>query len=235
MEVIYPDYEEFHTKVVFYRIPKNASTSIYDHLGGVNLIDNHMESLTDKVDYNIYRKTFDPSHVKPDEFKDLVLGENLRDFFSFCVVRNPWDRAVSMYLHAVDNDFKKAYGISGDVTFEFFCNYSKEKMNDPHFIGTHNQVLWTQGKYPPKIILRFENINNEFSNMVKDHNLVTVSQALPHKNKTKHTHYSDYYNTETKKLIAEIFEEDIDTFNYSFDQKDADSLKPKEQQGSLRI
>tara|TARA_B110000285_G_scaffold212660_1_gene256376 strand:- start:1871 stop:2578 length:708 start_codon:yes stop_codon:yes gene_type:complete len=235
MDIIFPEYEEFHTKVAFYRIPKNASTSIYDHLGYTNLILHHIEDLTKKVDYRVYRKTFDPSHVKPDEFKDLIVGENLKDLFSFCVVRNPWDRAVSMYLHAVDNDFKKAYGVSRDLTFDFFCHYSKERMNDPNFIGTHKQVEWTQGKYPPKTILRFENINDEFSNMVKYHNLVTVGPTLPHKNKTNHTHYSDYYNIETKKLIAQIFEEDIDTFNYSFNQKGVDCPEPKGQQGSLRI
>jgi len=239
MDIIFPEYEEFHTKVVFYRIPKNASTSIYGHLGRANLIENYIDKLQEKTDKNIYNKIH-PSHIKPDEFKDLVLGEELKNFFSFSSVRNPWDRAVSLYFSISKNkeikeDIKRYYNINKDLSFSLFCSILFERKDDPYFIASHNQVLWTQGKYPPKRILRFENINDEFSNMVKDYNLVTVSQALPHKNKTKHTHYSDYYNTETKKLIAEIFEEDIDTFNYSFNQKDADFPKPKEQQGFLRI
>ena len=94
---------------------------------------------------------------------------------------------------------------------------------------------WTQGKYPPKTILRFENINDEFSNMVKYHNLVTVRPTLPHKNKTNHTHYSDYYNSETRKIIADVFEEDIDTFKYCFTQLGESSQEPKVSQSSLRI
>jgi hypothetical protein len=235
MDFVYPDYEEFHTKLVFYRIPKNASTSIYEHLGFSNLIWRNKEEISSKVDQRVYKNTFEPSHLKPNELKNLVLGNELRGVFSFCVVRNPWDRAVSMYLHALDNNFKETYKVKEDITFEFFCNFSKERRNDPYFIGSHKQTEWTVGDFPPTKILRFENLNEDFSRMISEHKIVTVNPKLPHLNKTKHTHYSDYYNSETKKIISDVFEEDIDTFEYSFTRKDPCSLEPKVSQGSLRI
>ena len=219
MDIIFPEYEEFHTKVVFYRIPKNASTSIFDTLGYANLIAYYYNILENKIDNKIYKNTFDPSHVKPDEFKNLVIGNNLKNYFSFCVVRDPWDRALSMYLHAIENNFKNTYDIKKDVDFNFFCNYLKDRKNDPNFIGSHKQTEWTVGKYPPCKILRFENISEDFEQMVNDINLVTCSPNLPHKNKTSHAHYSEYYNSETKTIISEVFEEDIDIFKYSFIQK----------------
>lgn len=235
MNIIFPEYEEFHTKIVFYRIPKNASTSIYDHLGKFNLIHSNRDQILEKADQRIYRDTFDTSHLKPDEFMDLVLGENLRNYFSFCVVRNPWDRAVSMYLHALDNNFKETYDIKQNVDFDFFCNYFKDRVDDPYFIGTHKQTDWTIGKYPPKQILRFENLNNEFAKMVENRMIITVGKVLPHKNKTRHGHYSQYYNAETKKIISDIYEKDIDNFKYVFSYEDVGSLKPKESPGSLQI
>jgi len=235
MDIIFPEYEEFHTKVVFYRIPKNASTSIYDHLGNANLIWRNREEISKKADKRIYKDTFEPSHLKPDELKDLVLGNELKNHFSFCVVRNPWDRALSMFLHALDNNFKEVYGINREITFEFFCNFFKERSSDPFFIGTHKQTEWTVGKYPPKKILRFESISSDFSEMVKNHGILTVGQNIPHVNKTKHSHYSCYYNSETKKIISDIYEEDIDNFQYVFTRKDPDSPGPKVSEGSLRI
>ena len=44
MDVIFPEYEEFHTRVVFYRVLKTASASIYEHLGRANLINLHVEN-----------------------------------------------------------------------------------------------------------------------------------------------------------------------------------------------
>ena len=53
--------------------------------------------------------------------------------------------------------------------------------------------------------------------MIKDIGLQGVSPNLPHKNKTDHKHYSAYYNDKTKEIIAEVFREDVDKFNYSFE------------------
>lgn len=235
MDIVFPEYEEFHTSVVFYRIPKNASWSIYDHLGNANLICFNIKNLEEKADRKMYGKIH-PSHIKPDEFKNLVIGENLRNYFSFSTVRNPWDRAVSMYFsaikdHEIKEDIKKYYKIDEHLSFDLFCDILLERKDDPYFIASHNQTLWTTGKYPPQEILRFENLQEEFAAMVKEHNLITINPNLPHKNKTNHTHYSDYYNSKTRNIIADVFEEDIDTFEYSFEKE----IKIEEPKDSIII
>jgi len=187
-----PKYEEFHTRVVFYRIPKNAGTSICTHLSHINYLNFHKRDLRDKVQ--------DPTYLKPDEFKDLLVGENLRNYFSFCVVRNPWDRVVSAYLSSERKD-----------SFDSYCFKESENIFD---IG--KQVEWTTGKYPPQEILRFENLTEDFKKMVRNRGLVCVDPNIPHKNKTNHDHYSKYYSRETRDLIYNIFKEDIDSFGYKF-------------------
>ena len=37
-----------------------------------------------------------------------------------------------------------------------------------------------------------------------------------HFNKINRKNYREYYNDKTKKLVAEIYEDDIDTFKYTF-------------------
>ena len=218
MDITFPDFKPFTTKVIFYRIPKNASTSIYSHLGNSN----------ERVDQNIYKNIFDASHLKPKELRGLILGDCVSEYFSFCVVRNPWDRALSMYKHAILNKLSNVYGITEELTFDLFCNTLKENKKNELFIGSSNQVEWIDAKNPPKKILRFERVQEGFSEMVNDLNLIGVDPNLPHMNKTKHKHYSSYYNSETKKIIADIFQEDIDTFEYSFEN----ASKPE---GSLVI
>ena len=201
--------------VIFYRIPKNASTSMMDHLGPINLIKKYETLFQEKADKKVYRNWFDPTHAKPDEAYKILKNE-LSKYFSFCIVRNPWDRAISMYHFAIKQQLFSLYEVDVKLSFEEFCNVLYERKDDYSFIATHKQVEWTRGYYPPKVILRFENLQKEFRGMLEEYSIQHISPDIPHKNSTKHSHYKDYYTPETKKIIANVFEEDIDTFKYTY-------------------
>ena len=201
--------------LIFYRIPKNASTSLTEHLGNLNLIKKHEKKFHQLADKKIYKDWFDPTHAKPNEAYRVFRNE-LSNYFSFCVVRNPWDRVVSMYNFSLKEKLGSLYNIENNIKFEEFCQHLNDRRNDYSFIATHKQVEWTKGYYPPKVILRFENLQEEFRDMLEEYNIQHISPDIPHKNSTKHSHYKDYYTPETKKIIANVFEEDIDTFKYTY-------------------
>ncbi len=202
--------------LIFYRIPKNASTSMMDHLGQFNLIKKNEALFHSVANKKIYKGVFDPTHAKPDEAY-VVFKNELQKYFSFCIIRNPWDRAVSMYHFAIKEKLFSLYEVNSKLSFEDFCDLLSERKDDYSFIGTHKQIEWTQGHYPPKVILRFENLQEEFRDMLREYNIQHISADIPHKNSTKHSCYKDYYTSETKKIITNVFEEDIDAFKYTFD------------------
>jgi hypothetical protein len=204
--------------VIFIRIPKNASTSIYSHLGDFNLIKKHEKIFNDALFKNkLYKKCFSPTHAKPNEIYG-IFGNLVKNYMSFAIVRNPFDRAVSMFQFAKENKLGDLYNYSNDIAFEDFCEIMEENhANDTKdFLGTHQQIEWLNGPFRPNFILRFENLKNDFKEMLDACEIKHITADIPHENSSKRSDYKDYYNSKTQKIIEKVFEKDIDTFKYLY-------------------
>jgi len=63
-------------------------------------------------------------------------------------------------------------------------------------------------------ILRFEYLEEMWNKMFKE--LGYEPPELPKKNASKHKHYSEYYDDETREFVAHLFEKDIKEFGYEY-------------------
>lgn len=204
--------------MIFIRVPKNASTSIYSHLGDLNLIKKHEKIFNDVLlKKKLYKKWFSPTHAKPNEIYG-ILGNTVHNYMSFGIVRNPFDRAVSMFQFAKENKLGELYGEANDLSFKSFCEIMKENHSNKvkDFIATHQQTEWFEGAFKPNFILRFENLKNDFQEMLDVCSIKHINSEIPHQNSSKRSAYKDYYSSESQKIIENIFEKDLDIFKYLY-------------------
>ena len=159
------------------------------------------------------------------------LGEHdWNSYFKFSVVRNPWDRAVSLYFHQTRSDpadkagFRdwvlnqvKENGHPNDNKSVWECSIESGGSTGGNGTKWKCQSDWLidyKGNLCMDHIARFENLKAEFSYICDqlNHNVL-----LPHENKTLHEPYTYYYeDSEVKDIVAAWHKRDIELFDYEF-------------------
>ena len=164
----------------------------------------------------------------------FINPEELNYIFTF--VRNPYERLLSRYGHLrrriihLENgakignrphdtnllDFFNGSPIKiENFTFKDFVKFTQKVFDchwEPQVDKFKSQVITLDNI---DFIGRFENLQEDF-NVVCD-KIGIPRQQLPHDNKTEHKHYAEYYDKETRQIVAEKYAEDIKYFGYKFD------------------
>ncbi|MEM7801551.1 MAG: sulfotransferase family 2 domain-containing protein, partial [Chloroflexota bacterium] len=148
-------------------------------------------------------------HLKnhPERFGrciNRITSKDLEDYFIFSVVRNPWDRMVSVSSY-FDLDFK-AYIKEIDRYWE---DQNIKIHSLPITTYTHNN-----GTPFVEFICRFESLQPDM-NLVFDQ-IGIDRRDLPLVNQSKHKHYAYYYTDFEREKVDHIYREDIKFYGYSF-------------------
>ena len=73
------------------------------------------------------------------------------------------------------------------------------------------------GKISVDYIINLYNIEKEIS-VIKD--IAGINNPYPHKNKSDHEDYREYYDDKSLEIVAKAFAKDIQAFNFKFDNKE---------------
>ena len=144
--------------------------------------------------------------IKPIVHPSTETIENLTSE-SFAVVRNPWDRIVSLW------SFQKKYQ-KLDVPFDTFVrNLESYKFaEESWFTFDQPQKAWIPNGVT--YLLKFETLEDDFKVIQEK---LGCHEPLMKANTTEHDDYHTYYKVETWNIVAELFKDDIETFGYKDD------------------
>ena len=129
-------------------------------------------------------------------------------------MRNPWDRLVSCWKQKI---VSKA-GLNKYQHLQDFGDFVRHGVRKED-VAKCNTHLRLQTALLPLDKLDFIGRVETFEQSL-NHVLGKLSiprQELPHKNKTKHKHYTEYYDDETREIVAEKYAKDIARFGYDFE------------------
>ena len=144
-------------------------------------------------------------------------------FFKFAFVRNPWDRLVSSYAYLRAggmNDADRAFGAAFVAPYPNFRAFVVEGLERPeikgwvHFLPQVNFVCDEIGENRMDITGRFERLAEDFHSIARH---LGRSIDLPVTNKSQRGAYRDYYDDQTRAIVAAVYRDDIAAFRYSFD------------------
>jgi hypothetical protein len=209
--------------VLFLWMPKCAGCSIRDGLwycygDHFSAYNNQYEDLV--FNTSLRCATFYHSHV-PSLIEAGWLPQSWVDnAFSFAFVRNSWARMVSLFFYLK----KMQYHLLPPTFEEFIKCVVSGSYPGPGYknlLGYYqaNSVLaWLRpgGVWMVDHICRFENLNDEW--MTLRYLLGVPLQPLPTVNTTQHRPYQYYYNQETRGLVGRHFAEEIDVFDFQFEE-----------------
>ena len=183
-------------KFVFIANTKTGSTSIHktllDCVKDKNLINESKHNLGDK-----------DKHLPCTKLIEQY--PQYKDYFKFAFVRNPWDRVVSWYVFCKKSPFVSRN--TSNISFKEFIETRPNIWRGPKQF----QYEFTK---KCEFIGKTENIQKDFNKICDT--IGIPRQKLPHRNATKHKHYTDHYDDDTRGIVAEVFTKDIEYFGYEF-------------------
>lgn len=205
---------------VFVWIPKNAGTSIWRML-----VDHGLQthSSMHRVRYGFQeRGLVGFGHM--DYLQLVRRGEVSREFhdraFKFAVVRNPFDRTVSLFAYLRD-----ANRLDRSLDFRGFVHRLQSRpvpeiglYKERGLSFCNPQSRWlidADGTLGVDLLGRVEDLA-DFTSRVSER-LGIALEPPPHENRSERaTHYRDYYDRETRTAVERLFAEDLDRFGYAF-------------------
>lgn len=183
---------------IYIAVPKTGTTSVHNVFSNLDdetlFIERKNRNRKDRVNQSLYK------HIKGPILKKEI--KNYNKYFKFAFNRNPWDRVVSWFTYG---DYR--------MNSDWLSRSNLEKF-PKFFWANQSEWLFEGDSCLVDFLGRFENLQEDFDTICDK--IVIPRQQLPHKNKTNHKHYTEYYNDETKQIVAEKYAKDIEYFGYEF-------------------
>ena len=206
-------------KFIFFAVPRTGSTTVRAVLDPFSdLKSRHITEIDDDAPFY--------HHISPAEARVIFQqrGWDFESYYRFCFVRNPFDRATSLFHHRI-----KTQDVS---TWQRFMTRQKVRFLRKRVFNMYvdqHIVQWGRLEAPVSEFVQsddgtvlvdqifpFEHLKKSLQTVFTHMDLPASRLSIPHKNQSDRSHYRQYYNEDSKTKVAEVYSEDIKEYGYSF-------------------
>ena len=142
------------------------------------------------------------NHISAKEIHKIIGDNMFNTYFKFCVVRNPYDKMVSLY-HMLRNGNKLK-------TFDEFCKKNNCKNYNRYFINNKSCI---------NFYIRYENLNEDLKKVCEKLGIEFDINRLPNfksEYRQKNDNYQKYYNDDLRKIVYKKHKKEFEMFGYKF-------------------
>lgn len=207
-------------KYIFIHIPKTGGTSLALALESRAKKDDIMLGDTPKAKRRRARVRDVQTagrlwkHSTLADIDGLITPEQIADYFTFTLVRNPWDRVVSYYHWLQTQSFDHpAVRLAQASNFTQFINHAHTQASLSAAPARY-YMTDIRGQERCSAYIRLEHFHED-AQPLWDH--LGFELDLDHVNRSNRVDYHRYYNAEDAALIARTCAVDIARFHYSYD------------------
>lgn len=200
-------------RLIFIAIPKVASHSVRfalrPHLG-----EGDEEQVSLFVRKRITRPVFEAQehgHQLAREVRAALGPQTWETFFSFAVIRNPWDRFISYVAFMMRHNglFERDPQAAMRRVLA-----NPQNQSAVHYRPQSDFVTDEQGQIIVSALCRVERLHEDFAAVCKRVGLPPL--ALEQRNASVHRRYTEYYDPELREAVGALYGEDIARFGYRF-------------------
>jgi hypothetical protein len=162
-------------------------------------------------------------HVDAPTLQSKLSEEVWSSYFKFSIARNPWDRMVSLFTWSTRNDpamkprprFYHRLGVPFDEIGEIRRHFSQFLCGEWE---TNDRFYIIDGELAVDFIVRYEDLAGGLDAVRRKIGLPEMTlPRLKTGIRPGHYHYSQYYDEQTKTLVATRHANDIRLFGYKFE------------------
>lgn len=164
-------------------------------------------------------------HDWASTIREKIDPEQWNAYLKFSIVRNPWDRVVSLFTWKARKDpsFReetRRLAASGDRDAEL--RFVRERFAD--FVDgdwqTNDRFYYVDGQYCLDHMLRYESLPSDTLELCDRLGIPAIElPRLKAGFRPGELHYSDYYDDRARAVVADRHRRDIERFGYAFERR----------------
>ena len=212
-------------RFIFVHVPKTAGWSMMDTLKPYDRHDAKTlwRSFTRRLPLV---ESPDAAHFRVHETARHMIAKLSRpvwdSFFSFAVVRDPFDHAVSHYEYMKQHRSRSVARRFQGLSFEDYLEDRKKRPILKHtiFVRMPDQAHFlvdAGGRVAVNRILRFESLAEDWAGLVAEIGIPGLELLYVNKTKAKSDKrpFQSYYSPETERAVRALYRRDFELFGYA--------------------